>query len=296
MKNKFQLKNILRNEFADITKELVNKDKLSVVLIGDISHYLLRDTEANAPDRFYNIGICEQATVSVAAGMAIEGMRPIVHTIAPFVVERAYEQIKVGLGYQKTDVTIVTVGGTYDYADLGCTHHCYSDVGLMRAIPGMEVYTPASPSELKTLFEENWGNGNPKYFRLSAFTHNQNINITTGKINIIRHSKNNKYVFVTGHMLDDVLKDPEIGILYVTTLSHINNISQIKELFNKDTQIYTVENHLKNGGLGDLISENFEVPVKRIGLDRKFITEYGSYEDLRKIAKMDTKSILDKIK
>mgnify|MGYP003646798380 CR=1 FL=1 len=298
MKNKFQLKNILRNEFASITKELIKNDKSSVLLIGDISHYLLRDTEKNAPDRFYNIGICEQATVSVAAGMAVEGMRPIVHTIAPFVIERAYEQIKVGLGYQKTDVTIVTVGGTYDYADLGCTHHCYSDIGLMRAIPGMEVYAPSSPLELKTLFEENWGNGNPKYFRLSAFTHNQKINITTGEINVIRKSKNNKYVFVTGHMLEDVLKDPEIGVLYVTTLSHINNnsLKDIKSLFNKNTQIYTVENHLKNGGLGDLISENFEVSVKRIGLDRKFITDYGSYEDLRKIAGMDTESILTKIK
>ena len=77
MKNKFQLKNILRNEFASITKELIKNDKSSVLLIGDISHYLLRDTEKNAPDRFYNIGICEQATVSVAAGMAVEGMRPI---------------------------------------------------------------------------------------------------------------------------------------------------------------------------------------------------------------------------
>ena len=72
-------------------------------------------------------------------------------------------------------------------------------------------------------------------------------------------------------------------------------LSEIKKLFNKDTKIYTVENHLKNGGLGDLISEKFNNPVERIGLERKFITEYGSYEDLRKIAGMDTKSILEKI-
>ena len=63
MKNKFQLKNILRNEFASITNKLVQEDISTVVLIGDISHYLLKETENNAPNRFYNIGICEQATV-----------------------------------------------------------------------------------------------------------------------------------------------------------------------------------------------------------------------------------------
>ena len=296
MKNKFQLKNILRNEFASITNKLVQEDISTVVLIGDISHYLLKETENNALNRFYNIGICEQATVSVAAGMSLEGLKPIVHPIAPFVVERAYEQIKVGLGYQKTDVTIVTVGGTFDYADLGCTHHCYADIGLMRSIPGMEVYAPASPEELRTLFHENWGNGNPKYFRLSAFTHNQKVDITTGEVKLIRKSKNNKYVFVTGHLLDDVLLDPNIGVLYVSTLSSIKNLEYIKSLFNTNTIIYTVENHLLNGGLGDLISENLGMPVNRIGLKRNFITEYGSYEDLRKIAKIDTKSILQKLK
>ena len=293
MKNKFQLKNILRNEFADITKELVKKDKSSVILIGDISHYLLRDTEKNAPDRFYNIGICEQATVSVAAGMAIENMRPIVHTIAPFVVERAYEQIKVGLGYQKTDVTIVTVGGTYDYADLGCTHHCYSDIGLMRAIPGMEVYAPASPLELKILFEENWGNGNPKYFRLSAHTHSKNFSVLPGELNIVRDSLNGKWVFVSGHLLDDVLCDNDVGIIYVSTLSYISENSKniIKSMIN-NSHIYSVENHFKIGGLGDLVSDTFDVKVKKIGLDRKFLTGYGSYDDLRKEASIDRESIL----
>jgi transketolase len=124
----------MRNKFATICADIVKNDKDAVILIGDISHYLLQDAQEFAPERFFNIGICEQSTINVAAGMSLEGLRPIVHTIAPFVVERAYEQIKIGLGYQNTDVTIITVGGTYDYADLGCTHHCYSDIALMRNI------------------------------------------------------------------------------------------------------------------------------------------------------------------
>ena len=61
----------MRTRFADICKKLVKKDKKSVVMVGDISHFLLRETEKIAPDRFFNIGICEQSMVSVAAGLSI---------------------------------------------------------------------------------------------------------------------------------------------------------------------------------------------------------------------------------
>lgn len=288
----------MRNEFAKICTNLLEKDSKAVILIGDISHFLLRDVQNIDPDRFYNIGICEQATVSVAAGMAMEGMRPIVHTIAPFLVERAYEQIKVGLGYQKTDVTLVTVGGTYDYADLGCTHHCYADVALMRAIPGMEVYEPSTAKEFSQLLNQVWGNGNPKYFRLSAKTHTQTFDVIPYEVNIVRESKNNKYAFVSGHLLDDVLQNPEIGIIYLSTLSHISleSIQKVTNLIKKDSTLYAVENHFTIGGLADLIGETFNRSINRIGLRREFITEYGSYEDLRRVAGMDTNSILEKLK
>ena len=288
----------MRTKFAEICKNIVQTDDKSVIVIGDISHYLLRDAQDLAPDRFFNIGICEQSTVNVAAGMSLEGMRPIIHTIAPFVVERAYEQIKVGLGYQNTDVTIITVGGTYDYADLGCTHHCYSDIALMRSIPGMDVYEPGSASEFEQLFNQSWANGNPKYFRLSNHSHTQDLVVKSNEINIIRKSKNNKYVFVTGHLLDDVLHDDEIGIFYVSTLSNISteSINEISKVFNSESKIFSVENHFITGGLGDLISSTFNVAVTRIGIQNKFITEYGTYDDLRHASGMDTNTILNKLK
>ena len=292
----------MRAEFAKLCLETVQTDPKSIIMVGDISHFLLRETEKEAPDRFYNIGICEQSMVSMASGMAIEGMRPIIHTIAPFLVERSYEQIKNDLGYQHTDVTIVTVGGTYDYSDLGCTHHCYGDIALMRLIPNMEVYEPGTPKEFRDLFLQTWGNGNPKYFRLSAHTHGQDINVKVGEVNVIRDSIDGRWVFVTGHLLDDVLDDPICGVIYVSTLHDIskNSIENLSKLFNKSftslVDLYSVENHSKIGGLGDLVSDTFNLPVKRIGLDRKFLTNYGLYDDLRKESGMDRESILRQLK
>mgnify|MGYP003636255541 FL=1 len=284
----------MRAELAKLCLETVKTDTKSIVMVGDISHFLLRETEQVAPNRFYNIGICEQTIIGMASGMAIEGMRPIVHTIAPFLVERAHEQIKVDLGYQHTEVTIVTVGGTYDYSDLGCTHHCYNDIALMKSIPNMEVYEPGTPKEFRELFTQTWGNGNPKYFRLSAHTHSQDVTVQSREINVIRDSKDGRWVFVTGHLLDDVLEDSTCGIIYVSTLHSMSksSIEILRELFKNQPKLYSVENHFKIGGLGDLVSDIFSLPVKRIGLDRKFLTNYGSYDDLRKESNMDRESIL----
>lgn len=286
----------MRTEFARICKELIKNEK-TVLLLGDISHFLLRDCESIAPDRFYNIGICEQSIIGIASGLAMEGYKPIVHTITPFVVERAYEQIKIDIGYQNTNVTLVSVGGTYDYSELGCTHHCYSDIAVLRLIPNISIYEPGTCMELKQLMLDTWSDNTPKYFRLSSSTHSQNLNVRSGWINYIRESKNNKFVFVTGHLLDDVLDDENIGVFYVTTLSHIvdESINFIKSLITKNSIIYTVENHSKIGGLGDLISETFNISVNRIGIDRVFLTSYGSYDDLRESAGMSKKQILKKL-
>ena len=287
----------MRGEFAKLCLETIKNDSKSVVMVGDISHFLLRETEQVAPDRFYNIGICEQSMVGMASGMAIEGMRPIIHTIAPFLVERAFEQIKNDIGYQNTEVTIVTVGGTYDYSDLGCTHHCYGDIAMMRLIPNMQVFEPSTPQEFRTLFEKTWGNGLPKYFRLSKEQHSQDFEVEPEVMKVVRESKDGRWVFVSGHILDDVLESPNIGVIYVPTLSSINKESYLKisKVIENAKKVYSVENHFTIGGLGDFVSETFNVVVNRIGLERKFLTNYGNFSNLRRDAGMDRQSIIQKL-
>jgi len=287
----------MRKEFAKLCLETVKDDSKSVVMIGDISHFLLRETEEIAPDRFYNIGICEQSMVGMASGMAIEGMRPIIHTIAPFLVERAFEQIKNDIGYQNTEVTIVTVGGTYDYSDLGCTHHCYGDIAMMRLIPNMQVFEPSTPQEFRTLFEKTWGNGLPKYFRLSKEQHSRDFDVEPEVMEVVRESKDDRWVFVSGHVLDDVLESPNVGVIYVPTLSSITKESHlnISKIIKNAKKIYSVENHFTIGGLGDFVSETFNVVVNRIGLERKFLTNYGNFSNLRRDAGMDRQSIIQKL-
>lgn len=101
----------MRQEFADTMLEVGQVDAKLVVLIGDISHGILQPFAKACPGRFYNIGICESTIVNMAAGLAKVGLYPVVHTIAPFIVERSFEQIKLDFGYQHLGVNLVTVGG-----------------------------------------------------------------------------------------------------------------------------------------------------------------------------------------
>ena len=161
----------MRKQFAKTIFEVAGADERLAVLIGDISHHLLRDFQAKYPDRFYNMGIAEQAMMSMSSGMAMKGLIPVVHSITPFVTERCFEQIKDDLCYQYVGVNIISVGSAFDYASLGCTHHSYDDIGILRALPNMQIVYPAAPHEFDTLFRESYANGSPKYFRLPARAH-----------------------------------------------------------------------------------------------------------------------------
>jgi len=108
----------MRKQFVATIERLLDEDPRLVVLLGDIGVFAFRIAFKKHPKRVINIGILEQATVSLAAGLAKEGFIPLFHSIAPFVVERAFEQIKVDFGYQQLAGHFVSVGGSYDYAAL----------------------------------------------------------------------------------------------------------------------------------------------------------------------------------
>ena len=136
----------LRSQFAKTVSRLLDEDDRLVVLLGDIGVWAMRDAMAEHPMRCLNIGVMEQASVSFAAGLALQGYIPIFHTIDSFMVRRAYEQIYIGFGLQRLPGLFISVGGTSDYARLGPTHCAPESPTLMAQIPGMHIHMPASES------------------------------------------------------------------------------------------------------------------------------------------------------
>ncbi len=138
--------------------DLMDKDERVVVLLGDIGVFAFRDVFTKYPTRTYNIGICEQSMVGMAAGLAMAGFIPVIHTITPFLVERAFEQIKDDFGYQKLPGNIIGVSIPLD-SNLGYTHQCPYDTLLMSQVIGMNIFVPRSPQEFDEILKKNYDQG-----------------------------------------------------------------------------------------------------------------------------------------
>ena len=109
----------MRTVFAETASALLDEDPLAAVVLAEISVDMFGKAAARHPDRVLNVGIREQLMVSVGGGLALAGMRPIVHTYAPFLVERAYEQVKLDLAHQDAHAVLVSIGASYDAASAG---------------------------------------------------------------------------------------------------------------------------------------------------------------------------------
>lgn len=299
----------MRQEFADTMLAVGRKDPNLVVLIGDISHFILQPFAKECPGRFYNVGICEQTIVSMAAGLAKVGFFPVVHTISPFIVERAFEQIKLDFGYQRLGVNLVTVGSAFDYAALGCTHHCYGDFALLKGVEGIQIIYPASPIEFNLLFKETYANGYPTYFRLPEYQHGVNFTkklISFGKgikvrkgrsITIIALGPQLKTALNASSEIKKLGLDPEI--IYLHTIKPLDD-KMIIESLKKTKRCLVIEEHGMYGGVFDdvlRVGKNLSgVKYAAINTGDKFIHAYGTYGEYCQYLGFSVKGIIAKIK
>ncbi len=266
-------------------------DERLVILIGDISHYLLKDFAEKYPRRFYNMGVAEQAMMSMAAGLAMHGFTPVVHSITPFVTERCFEQIKDDVCYQHLGVKIVSVGSAFDYASLGCTHHCYDDLAILRALPHMQIIYPASPQEFDVLFKETFRNGEPTYFRLPAKTHGLETHPRFGEAEKLKSGEDVTIIAIGPQVANAYEAAGTLSgmgitcdLIYLSTIKPISAASQemIRESLNRTGALITVEEHSIIGGVADAIAaigQGIKYEERRLGIRDKFLTNYGTYEE-----------------
>lgn len=283
----------MRRQFKDTVMRLAEQDEKLVLLFGDISFFLFNDFSIRHPNRLLNVGICENTLISMAAGMCATGYYPIVHTIAPFVTERSYEQVKLDICYNRFGCTIVTTGGSFDYAWDGATHHCYTDLELMRMLPGMEVMQPGSKKEFDILFSRCYNNGNPSYLRIAADEHGLDFPVTLGKGVIIKETPGAEVTIATaGPLLGNVLaacSDLNVNILYFHTIKPLD--VQLLQRFS-DTRILVVHDAF---GLFEAINAACDVKTMYHGLPDAFCCYYGTIEDIRSKIGLDAPGIRQRV-
>ena len=152
----------MRTVFAETASALLDEDPLAAVVLAEISADLFAKAAARHPERVLNVGIREQLMVSVGGGLALAGLRPIVHTYAPFLVERAFEQVKLDLAHQGARAVLVSIGASYDAARAGRTHQAPEDVALLDTVPGFAVQSCRGiRTRCRTCCARRWGCSTP---------------------------------------------------------------------------------------------------------------------------------------
>lgn len=284
--------NNLRATFAKSVFDIGLEDDKFVLVVGDISHGLLKDFRSKFPHRYFNIGISEPGMTSVIAGLSKSGLTPLVHTIAPFLIERSFEQIKLDFGYQKLSGNFLSVGSSFDYSKLGCSHHTYSDVSMMSQIPGSRVFLPSSDMELEILLKDNYARKAINYFRLTENPHNVELrrtDIHSGKGIVVKEGSDVS-IFALGPQLKVAisagLRLQEEGIdaevIYFHTFKPFDNQIVLNSL-KKTGAFITVDELSTEHNLFHLVQNalfgKLLVPGLQFGVT-DFVRYYGKYNEI----------------
>tara|TARA_B100000029_G_scaffold264262_1_gene260460 strand:- start:362 stop:853 length:492 start_codon:yes stop_codon:yes gene_type:complete len=161
----------MRRRFGKIINEIAKNDDKVVLIVGDIGYGIFDDFRKEHPKRFFNFGICEQSIIGCAAGMALEGLKPWVYTITPFLIERPFEQIKLDINQQNTNVKLV---GFADYPTLGPSHAEINGEKLMQLFENIDSFFPKNSEETEAAIYQSYKKQGPNFISLKS-------DITVGK-------------------------------------------------------------------------------------------------------------------
>ena len=274
-----------RDSYGNALKELGAIHENLVVLDADLAGATKTSVFQKAfPDRHFDCGIAEADMICAAAGLSTTGLVPFASSFAMFAAGRAFEQVRNSVGYPHLNVKIGATHGGISVGEDGASHQCCEDFALMRSIPGMTVICPADDVEAKAAVKAAYEYEGPVYLRFGRLAlpvfHDESYEFVIGKGEILRDGKD-VAIIANGLMTYEAIKAGE-ELAEAGIDAMIINMPTIKPLdeglviaaAKKCGKVITCEEHSVIGGLGEAVcsclSENYPVPVKRIGVNDEF--------------------------
>lgn len=300
----------MRDGFGEALEELGQKDERIVVLTANLAESTrVAGFAKKFPERFYQVGVAEQALVTVATGMAAAGKIPFTTSYAVFSPGRTFEQIKIAA---LSDLPIKIIGAHVGFGPsmYGATHQSLEDIAMMRTIPNMVVEVPGDFEEAKKVTFALAENGKPSYLRLArqeseVYTKG---NYEIGKANILREGNDPQVAIIgCGPVLVEGLHAAEelseIGI--ETQVINCHTIKPIDDIAITNAArlcggIVTIEEHQVFGGLGSAVAEvvvqGHQVPMEFVGVRDLFGESAKTYQELWKKHGLTKESIIEAVK
>ena len=297
----------MRKEFSTAMEKYAAKDKHTIFITGDLGFMALENVRDAMKERFINAGVSEHNMISLAAGLASQGLRPVCYSIAPFLVFRPAEQIRLDICLHNMDVKLVGNGGGYGYGIMGATHHEIEDIAVVSSFQNMRCYIPVSGADVFGAFETMMGMKGPAYMRLGAGALPAGV-VLPQFAPVRRLVKGEKItVAALGPAVLNVLNavGPEnnisADIFAVSEIPFEGRCDELLKSISATGKLLIVEEHVKRGGMGEslalmLLEKGISAVARHLHAAGYPGGTYGSQSYHQKMSGLDPESILQTIK
>lgn len=301
-----------RATFGMSVIELAKENQSLMVLTADVSTSAgLERFKKSFPKQFLDTGIAEQNMMGIASGLASEGFDVITTTFAPFQTMRCCEQIRVNLGYMGMKVCMVGLASGISLGNLGNTHCCFEDIGVLRSIPNIDIVSPADCGETAKALFAAVSHEKSIYIRLTGksnnpIVYNEDYDFEIGKAINLRNGEDiliiaNGSMVYTALQVADILESEGISsqVINMHTIKPLDSKAINNSIYKKKLVI-TIEEHNIIGGLGSAVSEclsrnKYNIRQLTIGIPDSFV-KIGDYSELLQDYGLTTFGILENIR
>ncbi|MBQ0983043.1 transketolase [Streptomyces sp. F63] len=290
----------MRDRFAPVLSRLLDEDPRVAVVLAEIGADGFTAARRRHPDRVINVGIREQLLIGAGAGLALTGMRPVLHTFASFLVERPFEQVKLDLGHQGLGAVLVSAAASFDWPAGGYTHMAPGDISLLDTLDGWTVHVPGHPDEAETLLRHAVAAGDDKvYVRLSVQSNADALPVDGARFRTVREGRSGVVVAV-GPMLDAVLAATEgldLTVLYATTVRPFDGPALRRATGAAGSDVVLVEPYLAGTSTAAASEALTDIPHRVLGLGvaRRELRRYGTLPEHLAAHGLDPHSLRERI-
>ena len=299
----------MRDAFVRALMRRAKDDPKLVLITGDLGFGVLKPFWETYPDQFINAGIAEQSMLSMAAGLSMTGRTVLVYSIGNFPTLRALEQIRNDCAYHEANVKVVCVGGGFVYGSLGMSHHATEDMGVMRTLPGVTVFTPGDPVEAEAVVPHVLDTPGTCYLRLSRagekISHTDDLSDWEMPRAMTLRKGRDIALLSAGGILSQTMEAADLlqaegiqaEVVSFPCLKPLDT-DRVCELGSRFPYLVTVEEHTIIGGLGSAVCEvaaenGLGCRVHRMGMQDRYSTLVGSQQYLRAAYGFDANAICE---
>jgi transketolase len=284
----------MRSRFAAVTTELLDTNPRLAVVLADVTIEQFDAAWRKHPERVINVGIREQLLISVGGGMAMAGLRPIIHTFAPFLIERPFEQVKLDINHQNVSAILVSAAASYDIAPGGRTHQGPADVALLDTLAGWTVHVPGHTEEADALLRAAIARDDRTYLRLTTEANREPFPLNPdGAFTVLKTGRAGTVIAV-GPQADATVAataDLDVTLLYAATVRPFDGETLRATLGMPD--VVLVEPYLSGTSVRHVNDALAGLPHRVLGLGVKQdeLRRYGTPSDHQRAHGLDAASV-----